>query len=353
MDTNLLLKTFPTNENPGLSLVDPRFSEMGSLIQNGDYSEASALAESIISEDIFDIRIICYFLFGVFIEHGTNSFPQVIESIMLICTDNWKATLPSKNKEKQVINSFKWLFKQLIKKMEYEEKKQSSEWLGWQDETDSDTIEKSLDLCDELQQIITEKLGKSDSQLFDGISKIKSWLNSFYKLVYKEPEEVPEDESDSKPVNADEDEATEKSSSQPDIVKSDMRTTYEATEHSKNSHLAQLLKKIKTFEILINNKKFEQASLVAFDINDIVKNFDPKLYFPELFTRFSLLYAVNVKEIIDCEKHTKTAEWKSLQELYKVDIDGFTELVIDISFPETSMGNSQDFDAEEDMGYDE
>ena len=352
MDTNLLLKTFPTNDSSGLSLVDPRFSEIGSLIQSGDYSNASALAESIISEDIFDIRIICYFLFGVLLENGTSSFPQIMESIIRICTDNWDATRPSKNKEKQVINSFKWLFKQLVKKLTYEEKKQSSEWLGWQGETDSDTIKKTLDLCDELQQIITEKFEKSDSQLFDGISKIKSWLNTFYKLVYKEPEpeEIVEEEPDSAPV--DEDEVLEKDSDQTDIGKPGGDND-KTPEHSKNFHLAQLLKKIKAFEILISKEKFEQASLVAFDINNIVNNFDPKLYFPELFTRFSLLYTINVQEIIGCNKYTKTEEWKSLQELYKVDIDGFTQLDLDISFPESSRENSPDLDDDEDMEYED
>ncbi len=356
MDTNLLLKTFPTNDNPGLSLVDPRFSEIGSMIQNGDYSKASALAESIISEDVFDIRIICYFLFGVLLENGTNSFPQIIESIMLICTDNWEATLPSKNKEKQVTNSFKWLFKQLAKKIEYEEKKQSPEWLKWQDETDSDTVKKTIALCDELQQIITEKFGKSDSQLFDGLSKIKSWLNMFYKLVYKEPEPAPEevpeevhkDEPDLESGHAHEDKILEKNNTQTAMGNKDEPLAY-----SKNFHLAQLLKKIKAFEILIGKEKFGQASLVSFDINHIINNFDPKLYFPELFVQFSLLYAVNVKKIIGCNKYTKTAEWESLQELYKVDIDGFTQMDLDISFPENSGENNPDMNGGEDMGYED
>ncbi len=59
MDTNLLLKTFPENDNPGMSLVDPRFSEMGSLIQNGEYLKASDLAQPIISEEIF-VNHVCF-----------------------------------------------------------------------------------------------------------------------------------------------------------------------------------------------------------------------------------------------------------------------------------------------------
>lgn len=350
MDTNLLLKTFPSNDNPGLSLVDPRFSEIGSFIQSGDYSKASALAESIISDEIFDIRIICYFLFGVLLENGTNSFPQIMESILGICTDNWDATLPLKNKEKQVTNSLKWLFKQVSKKIEYEEKKESPEWLGWQNDTNSETIEKSLNLCNELQQTITEKLGTADSQLFDGISKIKSWLSTFYKLVHKEPEaeEPAEETSDPESEIPHGNDVPKKNSAQT------VREPIDALpENPKNFYLTQLLKKITAFEILISKEKFEQASLVAFDINHIINNFDPKLYFPELFGRFSLLFALNVKEIISCNQYTKTAEWESLQELYKVDIEGFTQLDMNISFSETMTNNSDEFDHDQDPDYDD
>ena len=42
MDAALLLKKFALTDPPGMSLSDPRFSEMATLIQNGDYPKATA-----------------------------------------------------------------------------------------------------------------------------------------------------------------------------------------------------------------------------------------------------------------------------------------------------------------------
>ena len=381
MYVSLLLRDFPLSDPPGMSLSDPRFSEMVTLIQNGDYPKATALARSIISDDIFDIRIICYFLFGVFVEHGTVALPDIIAAIKGICTENWEATGPLKNKKKQVTNSLKWFFRQMLKTMTYEEKKQSSQWTHWQESTDSDTVQQALDLCDELQKIIPEVPGDEDSQLFDGLSKMKSWLNTLYKLVYKEPEpevevevetetesEVESDadaDDDAEDESAISDDALDDSQKDsPHVSSSVFSHTGEGWEKdgvpphgvaisSKSLYLIELLKKINAFENLIKKKKFAQASLVAFDINAILDDFDPKRYFPELFSRYSLLYTVHIKEIITNREYTQTDEWNALQELYKVDIDEFTQLDLDPAILETAVMTDLDFSAHEEEAEEE
>ena len=323
MDKNLLLKSFTVQENPGLSLADPRFNELTTHIQSGDFTEVASLAETIISEDIYDIRVICYFLFGIFLEHGTSGITEIFQSLHRIFDENWDAVGPVKNKEKQVVNSIKWLLKQLSRKIDYEEKKESPEWVRWQQISGTEEIQEAIDLSETLQKALPDRLEDQAAQLIDGISSVKTWLNSFLRLIYKpEPEPEPEPEED-----APEDVAEAPAAAAPEPVQ---QTTVQVD--SGNYHMARLQKKIGAFETLIRREKFEQAALVAFDIDHIIENFDPRLYLPEIFSDFSLLYSMNIKEILRSKKYVNSSEWKALKELYKVDIDRFTGMDLDMDF---------------------
>ncbi|MCG8688148.1 MAG: type VI secretion system ImpA family N-terminal domain-containing protein [Desulfobacterales bacterium] len=326
MDKTLLLKSFTVQENPGLTLTDPRFNELTTHIQSGDFNEVAILAETIISEEVYDIRVICYFLFGIFLEHGAAGIPEIFQSLIKILDENWDAVGPVKNKEKQFANSLIWLSKQLSRKIDYEEKKESPEWVRWQQTTDTEMVQAAIDLSETLQKKLSEKLEDQASSLVDGISNLRSWLGSLLRLIYKpEPEPEPEPESEQvDPETAQEPEpaAPVKASGPQPSIQVDPG----------NYHMARLQKKIAAFESLISSEKYEQASLVAFDIDHIIENFDPRLYLPEIFADFSLLYSMNIKEILRSKKYTNSSEWKALKELYKVDIDRFTDMDLDLDF---------------------
>jgi hypothetical protein len=345
MDKSLLLKTFVAQENPGLALTDPRFNELSTHIQSGDYKEVANLAETIISEDIYDVRVICYFLYGVFLEHGAVGLKDIFQSLLNVFNENWDAVGPVKNKEKQVTNSIKWLLKQLNRKIDYEEKKESAEWISWQQEANTEMVQEAIDLCAELQKTLSRSLEDLASQLIDGISSIKSWLDSFLRLIYKpEPEPEPEPEEETGEPEQAPEAAAENTAAAPTVPVAQMPAG------QGSFHLAQLHKKIAAFQSLIEKEKFEQASLVAFDIDQIIENFDPRLYFPEIFAEFSLQYSMNIKEILSSKKYVKSAEWQALKELYKVDIDRFAAMDLDLDFSQIQV-ESEGGDSGYDDGY--
>ena len=72
-----------------------------------------------------------------------------------------------------------------------------------------------------------------------------------------------------------------------------------------------------------------------------------------MFARFSLLYVVNIKEIIANGEYTETDEWNALQELYKVDIDGFAQLELDSSFLENALKEDSGYGDPEKDDYDD
>ena len=117
-------------------------------------------------------------------------------------------------------------------------------------------------------------------------------------------------------------------------------------------HLQTLLQKLAAFEQLIKMEKFNLAALVADDIDGIVADFDPKIYFPKIFSTFSLLYAHYISELVACEENKGSVEWAALKELYKMDLERFVGFGGEIEFStlQSQAGSSES--ASEDLETD-
>lgn len=76
----------------------------------------------------------------------------------------------------------------------------------------------------------------------------------------------------------------------------------------------------------MDQEKFQQAALVADDILEAIEQFDPRLYFPKLFSRFFMLLATRNEELLSFEDLKDSRQWQFLREFFKVDRDGFVDL---------------------------
>lgn len=90
----------------------------------------------------------------------------------------------------------KWLFPQLVKKLQYEEKK-SPVWVDWVSDVSSDQVQAALDAGDELVEVLGQVLEEESDPVKDGLMKLGEWLSVFQRLIYKAPE--PEPDADSAP----------------------------------------------------------------------------------------------------------------------------------------------------------
>jgi len=324
----LLGQTLKIDENPGLETFDPRFTDISTLVQEGNYEQAAAMSEEILEQGIYDIRIIAYFVYGIFLEQGISALSAIFDTLSGIVTDNWKAVGPVKNLEKHTANTMKWFTTQLHKKLKYEESKKEAVWTTWSEQTDSDQVQEVMDALEKLQRSLNMTLEDKAGPLVDNMMKVKSWLRSFQQIVYREPEPEPEPEPE---------ETLDKHEEEPEISAPESKPAVSSVPASSISaqgshHLQVLLQKLDAFDQLICSKKFHLAALVADDINNIVADFDPKVYFPEIFAKFSFLSATHISKLISYEQYKGTVEWMALQELYKVDIKSFVGFNADIDF---------------------
>lgn len=320
MNIELLQGTLEVTENPGLETIDPRFSDIATLVMEGKYDEAAAQSEALLEGQIYDIRIIGYSLYGHFIDQGVGAMADIFQCLANLLRDNLDAIGPVKNREKHIQTILNWLMKQLLKKLQHEEAKNTSIYEGWISEVSSDQVQEALDAGDELRRTLGPVLEDAAGSVLDGLMKVNDWLTAFQRLVYREPE--PEVEEEIGELGEEIEEERQEVGRKEAYV-SIPRLDEEAISVEGSFHLKLLIRKLQAFDRLISAEKYSSAALIADDINNIIANFDPKVYFPKLFTRFSFQFAAHINELFAFEEHKNSVEWQAMQELYKVDLESF------------------------------
>lgn len=309
MRIELLQGSLAVADEPGMDSTDPRFDEISTLVQGGDYPAAAKASEAVLAEQIYDIRLICYFVYGHWVEQGPASLGEVFSGLSNALFENWEAIGPAVKREKKVELSLNWFFKQTLKALQYEETKQSATWKGWVETLNSDDMAPALDALDVFRRGLSRQMEDAASSVLDIAGKVQEWLRNFQRLVYK-PEPEPEPEPVAAPEQAAAAPAPTGGGAQGQQVEGSL-------------HLSLLLQKLEAFELLVEQEKFGLAALVADDINATLANFDPKLFFPKLFRRFALLQVMNIGRLSPYGQFRETIEWQAMQELLKVDIDAF------------------------------
>lgn len=303
------------SENPGLETIDPRFSDIASLVLEGGYEEAAARSEEILQEKIYDIRIIGYFLYGHFLDQGVGAMADIYRCLVGLLCDNLEALGPARKREMHIQTILTWLFKQLLKKMQYEEEKKSGLWEAWTAGVSSDHVQDALDAGDKLRRALGPVLEDAAGPVLDALTKVNDWLAAFQRVVYRKPEPGPEE--------AEEEKGRPSATPWADEEGISIEGSY---------HLKLLISKMQAFERLIEMERFDRAAIVADDINRIIANFDPRLYFPEMFSKYSLLFALNIGELTPFGEYKGSVEWKAMQDLYKVDPDSFVSTDAQVSY---------------------
>ena len=90
--------------------------------------------------------------------------------------------------------------------------------------------------------------------------------------------------------------------------------------------LQVLMRKMDLFKRLLAEDKNTGAALVANDIHETLANFDPQIYFPEIFSGFVRQYALNVEKILPYQNCGQSAVWQAAQQLYQVDMESFAQM---------------------------
>ncbi len=315
MNIELLHGILPISEHPGLNSTDPRFDEIATLVQDGNYAEAAHLSQIAITDGIYDIRLICYFLYGTWHNQSLNNLINIINSLNNLLRENWTAVGPAKKREKSFQTALNWLFRQILKKLQFEEKKHTPLWQQWRAATTPHDVDLMVAAGDTFRVLVEQRLENEAAATLNVWSKVISWLESFQARLDRVPE----------PTQGEQVEQSVPES--PESVSNKTVPALSVGSHELalevSYHMSLLLKKLAAFEWLLAEKKFPQAALVADDLNQTLASFDPMVYFPKTFEAFVRLQVIHFEALSEYEGHRGSPQWQAMQDWLKIDLDSF------------------------------
>jgi hypothetical protein len=317
MELTLLTEIPEGVTDAGLDATDPRFVEIASLVEGGEYDAAAAAAEGLLREGILDVRVIGYYGYGAFLEGGVGALGPVAEALSDLLGTRLDALGPAANKLKHARTSLGWFLKQLTRKLEREEAGRGEDGPS-SPPTSADDIHAALAGFERLGGTIEKVFGEG-AGLMEQVGKLTLLLERRRAVVEKTPATEAAPDAD---LPAEVLPRSERAIVRPEPLE----PRQEALALPGSRALGELQGKLKAFEELLAEGKLPHARIVADDIQAVIEHFDPCLYFPELFGSFLRLAATSADDLAQAEEQRETPRFKALAAYYRVDLEGFKSL---------------------------
>ncbi|MFY0567104.1 type VI secretion system protein IglI family protein [Archangium lansingense] len=311
-DLSLCVRPFET-DSQRLEAHDPRFQRVTELAQGGKYTEAADAVEGLLAENLFEVRLLGYFLFAVLHEEGLPRLGAILEALAELIRSNWEG-LPARDKRTVLLNkSVTWLFQTLFDTLSYHQAKKDERWQGWWKASTVAQAAAAIQKAQELHALLSVPGYRSGSE---ALAKLLPWLRDLHaQLVANMPQDppaLPPQQEKQEPEPPAEPEGP-----------SPFLKLGQPVQLMGSAHLVDLCNKLKAFELLIERKEFQKAALVSDDILATLEGFDPRRFFPDLFASFGALLNKHVRDVQEHWESKNSREWKALAQFYQVDLERF------------------------------
>ena len=187
---DLLLGGIDISEKTGLELTDPRFEQIINLVEAGRYAQAAGLSEAILLAGIFDLRLICYYLYGYWLDKGLASLADVTYCLNNVMLKNENIIRQSSTLNNILEKSLYWIFRQLSRTLQREAQKNTLLWKQWQTNITDNELDNILNTGESFRTIIKEQDYDNREALFGLWGGIEDSLLSLHNSDEIELSEV-------------------------------------------------------------------------------------------------------------------------------------------------------------------
>lgn len=325
---------------------DLRFLEVVDLDQSGDHTKAADRVEALFQDDIYDVRLASYVLSAAFYEDGPARLGEILQATQQLMQDECSATHDAENDSTYLAKATTRLFRFLNDELSYQRSAGKKTWTNW-----SKNVSRSE--CDQLVGHGLKLLEVMQSPSFhsaaDEVGKLLQVLRALQEQAKLQADASASSQAETPPTGK-----TEKvSGKKPSGNRLDHAKTQEKSPRMENgartessSPLAnassslssdttvelrvsprflELQAKLRAFETLIQQKRFDRAALVADDINRLITDFDPREYFPSLFASFAAKLNEHIGHIGNHWADKESLAWETMSQFYRVDLAAFCQ----------------------------
>lgn len=322
MLSNLLAQIDPEAEIQFLDFDSPYLERLRQLSDEGNYADIEQLGIEMAQEGLLDVRIIIVGMYAQTQENPLLGLGRVIEDLEILFGEAWAFIGPAEKKNKYAKGSLAWILKQIRVDLDSNKVDESELWQTWiSGELSREELGHFLEMIDDVKrQMLAVLEDESDSALL-ALNDLLKWLKELLQLI---PEALNEEDTAS---NSDDGEAVGFAS-----FGADQNGTFNALNTPDapllqgSYHVQVLIKKMELFRHVVQKGDFLKAAIVASDMNDELAQFDPKKYFPSLFSDYLFVMAGEANRIADLMDMRDTPQWQVLTELYRIDLAKFAKV---------------------------
>lgn len=309
--------------------LEARIEELNSHIHHSRYAEAAALAAQLWDGGARDVRVLgpCYF--GPFLAKGAAALPGILESVLRSVGPELPDLGPARKKNELLDSTLGWLFGALHKQLTFAHQDQGGKKVLAVDPALRRPLRDALAQTAPLERELANLVKRPRS--LAALQRLVEVLRALNESVGPEPPPAPAPPP--KPVAPEAAVPTAPPTALvpaapvapalPPVLEVAPRAGGDVIQLEATAALRLLLRKLAAFATLIEREDFQRAAVVVRDLQEAIEDFDPREYFPQLFSTYSGLLAVHMEALEPFLDGQETRSVKALQQLYQVDLDRF------------------------------
>jgi hypothetical protein len=322
-----------------LAVEDSSVHRVSQLAHRGEVLEAARQAEALLADRVYDMRIIGYFLFGVFLERGINYLPDLLRRVRDLLGDDYSALGPNRKKMRVVDAVLLWLFQSVDARIRFHAEFRDETWQGWLSACKPSLSMSISDAAAEVQIAANARL--DDPQCLTALARVQRWASSDLGRALSrqgrptaswqsEPSvELAPEESGAAPIGPVA--PTSARSTRTTLVGTGQAASPSRTQTlpgepvGSSPAMAALQAKMRTFELLVGRGDHAKAAIVAHDIRHSIEHFDPVVYLPQLFADYFKALHRAIADIAPHWQDSDSPSFHALEQLYRTDPDAFLD----------------------------
>lgn len=324
-----------------LAVEDSSVHRVSQLAHRGEVLEAARQAEALLADRVYDMRIIGYFLFGVFLERGIGYLPDLLRRVRDLLGDDFAALGPNRKKMRVVDAVLLWLFQSVDARIRFHAEFRDETWQAWLASNKPSLSMAISDAAAEVQIAANARL--DDPQCLAALARVQRWASSELNRAFNSKQGSRSSSQGWRAGEPSVELAVEESGAAPIApvappVTRSSRTTLVGTGQSaaqarassgeswgSSPAMAALVAKMRTFELLISRGEHAKAAIVAHDIRHAIEHFDPVAYLPQLFADYFKALHRAIADIAPHWQASGSPSWHALEQLYRTDPDAFLD----------------------------